>query len=145
MRYAMCSLFLFAASAKAADPLSFDAFDKRVEVLEKKVAALEAKLGVSAAPTQRVQVCDGQTCRWVEVPTAGPSCGCAACPAGTCSVAGACGQAGCGGSVSTPVYGWPQGATYSAPQITTFGAAGSCAGGQCGTPSVSRGLFGRRR
>lgn len=132
MRYAMCSLFLFAASAPAADPLDFSAFDKRIEVLEKKVAELEAQ--IKAKATAKTMVCDGETCRLVD------------CPAGTCSVSGACGPAGCGTSVQTPAYAWPQGATYTAPQMTTFGASGSCAGGQCAPQSTGfRGLFGRRR
>lgn len=144
MRAAMCSMMILAGSANAADPLDFSAFDQRLTSLEKRVADLEAAAKPKTTPTQRMQVCDGQTCRWVEVPVSGASCGCAACPAGTCSAPGACGQAGCG-SVSTPVYGWPAGATYTAPQMQSFGAAGSCAGGSCGTATTSRGLFGRRR
>jgi hypothetical protein len=147
MRTAMCSMLIIAGSAAAADPLDFSAFDKRLTSLEKRVDALERARSATAT-TQRVQVCDGQTCRWVDVPSAGASCGCPACPAGTCSAPGACGQAGCGfpaQTVASPVYGWPASAAYSAPQM--FGSGGgSCANGQCSAPSSGRvGLFGRRR
>lgn len=121
-----------ANQAKAEEPKQ-SMFDARLLDLEKRVAVLEAKLAaVSQKDTKKIQVCDGNTCRWIEAaPPMSQSCqGCQSCPQGQCGVAGACGQSGCGGFTG----GYAGGYT------------GSCQGGSCqSAPAFGGRLFGRFR
>jgi hypothetical protein len=86
------------------------AVESEVAALRQEVATLKAQLKAvtPATRTQRVQVCDGSTCRMVEVPLSGPSCNGPACANGACTGAcGTCATGSCGVSYSRPVRaGW---------------------------------------
>lgn len=63
--------------------------------------------------------------------------GCAGCSNGTCSVAGACGMAGCGSPVAG--YAVPSQTFYAVPQPSFSNGGGGCMNGNCGgTPSRGR-------
>jgi hypothetical protein len=82
------------------------AVESEVVALRQEVATLKEQL--KATRTQRVQVCDGNTCRTVEMPLSAVPCNGPACANGACTGAcGTCVTGSCGVSYSRPARaGW---------------------------------------